>query len=284
VGPAYDSASATWRDSYLAPFIDGVGAANLGTVTLHHYPTAVCGGHDVTIAQLLAPASIKQYIARASGWLRVTDGRGLPLAMGETNSTACSGKDGVDNVFAATAWSLDWLFVNFNLGMRNINFHMDADAFYDAVHVTPIPRPNRRTTYANTVEPPYYAMYAFSNLAQGNRILSAAVDSDANVTAYAVRSSPTGPVSVFVINKDLIASGTITVKPSRPMGNASLLVIQAPNLASNDVTYGGVKFVNETGKLSGTPQTTTVTPNADGSYTFGLANASIAILTTSAGR
>lgn len=278
VGPAYDDSTDAWRNSYLRPFIDGVGASSLGVVTVHEYPTDTCDSDTVTIPELLAPSLISSYISMASGWVTVTHNSGLPLEIGETNSTACGGKHGVDDVFAATAWGLDWLFTNFNLGIRRINFHMDG-AFYSAVHVYPATHPDGSVTYRNRVEPLYYAMYAFSTLAQGRHTLHVAVSSGANITAYAVRSSSTGPVTVFVINKDLGASGTVAVNLSTSMGKASLLVVRAPTLTSNAVSYGGVKFDNKTGRLTGTPQKSTVNPDSAGTYSFDLRNASIAILT-----
>src|SRR5215472_2268623 len=279
VGPSYDDSSDIWRNSYLAPFLDGVGPTNLGIATVHEYPTDTCSGKRLKISQLLAESLMSSYVSlvTTNNWVSNANSRGLPLELDETNSTACGGKAGVDDVMAATVWGLDWLFTNFNLGFSRINFHMDTAA-YSAIQVVPTTNPNGTVSYANTVKPLYYAMYTFNTNAQGQAVVPTTISTSANVKAYAVRSSSTGPVTVFVINKDLSASGTVTVTPSATMGAASLLTVQAPSLSSNAVSYGGVSFNNNTGLLGGTPATTTVNP-VSGSYSFTLANASMAVLT-----
>jgi hypothetical protein len=282
VGPSYDDSSDVWRNSYLAPFLDGVGPSNLGIATVHEYPTDTCSKKDAkatTIPALLAESLMSSYVflVTTNKWISNANSRGLPLELDETNSTACGGKVGVDDVMAATAWGVDWLFTNFNLGFSRINFHMDTAA-YSAVQIVATPNPNGTVTYANTVKPLYYAMYTFSTKAQGQAVVPTTISTSANIKAYAVRSSNTGPVTVFVINKDLSASGTVSVMPSTAMTTASLLMVQAPSLSSNAVTYGGVTFDNNTGLLTGTPATTPVNP-VSGSYSFTLPNASMAVLT-----
>jgi hypothetical protein len=86
-------------------------------------------------------------------------------------------------------------------------------------------------------------------------------------------------VTVFVINKDLHAAGSVTIAPSKSMGRAHLLMIEAPSITSQDVSYGSTIFNNNTGLLSQEVKTTKVNPNASGAYSILLPNASIAILT-----
>jgi len=279
VGPAYDDSSDVWRNSHLAPFLEGVGPSNLGTATVHEYPTDTCSGNELEISQLLAESLMSSYVSMVTtnNWVSNANSRGLPLQLDETNSTACGGKAGVDDVMASTVWGLDWLFTNFNLGFSRINFHMDTAA-YSAVQVVGTRNPNGTVSYANTVKPLYYAMYTFSTNAQRKAVVPARVSTSANIKAYAVRASSTGPVTVFVINKDLRAAGTVSVRPSEAMGAGSLLTVQAPSLSSKAVSYGGVRFNNKTGLLSGTPATTPVRP-VRGSYSVILPNASITILT-----
>ena len=275
-GPAYDDSSDVWRDSYLKPWLQRVGAKNLGLLSVHEYPTYTCGGHHVTIAQLLASQLITTYAQMAAGWQEVAKQSGLPLELGETNSTACGGQDGVDNVFAATAWGLDWLFTNGQLGIQGINYHMD-DACYSAVFVDRKMQ-GGKIVYSNSVAPLYYAMYAFNTAAEGSSLLRTVTTSRANVKAYAVRSAARY-VRVFVINKDLHAVGQVSVHLTSRMGDGSLLRIAAPGLASKNVSYGGTTFDNATGRLRGAPKTTPVAPDAHGDYDFMLGTATIAILT-----
>jgi hypothetical protein len=275
VGPAFDDASPAWKDSWLPPFITGVGPENFGIITVHEYPTDTCNGDTVTIPQLLSEPLMAQYHARAAAWIATAGQAGLPLELGETNSSACAGRRGVNDTFASAAWGLDWLFTNVQLGFRRINFHMDSAA-YSAVFVKPT-KSVGRTIYTNHVSPLYYAMLAFDSNAEGKSLLTASLETRANVKAYAVRS-PGGPVTVFVINKDLKAAGTVLVQPSRKLGEGSLLLVRAESLASKSVSYGGQSFNDATGQLR-TPATTAVPPNSQGEYTFDLPQAAFAVLT-----
>jgi hypothetical protein len=242
---------------------------------VHEYPTDTCGTDTVTIPQLLAQSLISGYVNDARRWVAVANQHGLPLELDETNSTACGGQKGVDDVFAATAWGLDWLFTNAGLGMQRINVHMD-DAAYSAVHVEAARVPHG-VHYQNTVEPIYYAMYAFNHTAEGKRLLPVSVRKTANIKAYAVRACRSCLITVYVINKDLKASGLVTVRTSAVLGRARLLMMRAASLSSHDVTYGRQSFNDTTGQI-GPPRTTAVIPDASGAYVFKLPNAAIAIL------
>ncbi|MBV8332958.1 MAG: hypothetical protein JO192_09510 [Candidatus Eremiobacteraeota bacterium] len=276
IGPAYDDSSDVWRNAYLAPFARGVGARNLGFLTVHDYPTYTCGGHRVTVAQLLSPQLVALYRQQARGWIATAGRLGLPLVLGETNSTACGGQNGVDNVFAATAWGLDWLFINAQLGFARIHFHMD-DAYYSAVFVR-VSNHAGSVTYRNVVAPLYYAMYAFGTLAQGHALLTTTVTTQSNIAAYAVAGDRNTPARLFVINKDLRAAGTVVVRPSSRTRSARLLVVAAPALTSGAVAFGGASFDDATGRLRSVPRTTALAADAAGNYAFTLPNASIAIL------
>jgi hypothetical protein len=277
VGPAYDQSG--WSDTNLGQFIDEVGAKNLGFVTVHHYATSRCGGRDVTIPELLSERRVDAFVSKAKGWVATVESRGLDLVHGETNSVSCEGQQGVSDAFASAVWGLDWLFTNFNVGMRRINF-LANNSYYSPVFVTTAVNPDTdELIYLNFVAPLYYAMYTFSTLAQNQHILTTTIKTDANIKAYAVRGESSGPVTVFVINKDLKASGRVVITPSARMGEGSLLSVQGPSLDSRRATFGGVSFDNSTGRLAGSPRTTPVAPDASGSYTIDLPNASIAVIT-----
>jgi hypothetical protein len=274
VGPAFDAASSRWRDDDLGPFIDGVGAQNLRLVTVHEYPTSTCDGNTATIPELLSPSLVRAYARHARGWIATAGSRGLELELGETNSSSCGGQRGVDDVFASTLWGLDWLFTNAQLGFRRINFHMD-NAAYSAVCVK-AQRERSGIVYRNSISPLYYAMYAFTR-AVGKHLLPTRVNSSANLAAYAVSACSTCEATVFVINKDLQASGEVVVAPSRRMGQASMLILKAPGLGSRTVTYGGQSFDARTGK-SRRPEAVSIGPDANGGYWFNLPKATAIVL------
>jgi hypothetical protein len=60
---------------------------------------------------------------------------------GETNSVSCEGQKGVSDVFASTVWGLDWLFTNFNVRIRGINF-LANNSYYSPVFVTTAASPD----------------------------------------------------------------------------------------------------------------------------------------------
>jgi len=277
VGPAYDQSG--WAESTLGSFIDAVGTNHLGFVTVHHYPTSRCGGHVVSIEELLSPERVDTFVEKAKGWVATAHSRGLDLVHGETNSVSCEGEEGVSDVFASAVWGLDWLFTNFNVGMRRINF-LANNSYYSPVFVTTAANPDDdKLIYLNFVAPLYYAMYTFSTMAQNKHVLPAAIKTEANIKAYTVRETSSGPVTVFLINKDLRAAGKVVITPSVRMGKGSLLTVQSPSLDSKIVRFGGVSFDNRTGLLAGSPATTPILPDESGNYSIDLANASIAVLT-----
>ncbi|MGH9534038.1 MAG: hypothetical protein ACRD2E_04180 [Terriglobales bacterium] len=250
----------------LQEFLAAVGHQDLSQVTVHNYPLTHCGGQHPTIAQLLAPGLLTRYAKTARGWVRIARQAGYPIRYGEGNSVSCEGENGVSNAFAATAWGVDWLFLNARAGMRGVNFHEGGEVislgyhgrhyYYDAVRVDP-QMAGGKVAYHNHVWPLYYAMYAFAKNAEGRRLLTTrvrgAAPGPAPVTAYAVERGRRGPVTVFVVNHDLDAAVPVTVA-APGVAAARLLMVAAPSDASRDVTYGGVKFSPRTGKLAGRPQ------------------------------
>jgi hypothetical protein len=273
-GPAFDDASSRWKDRDLAPFIDSAGRSNLGLVTVHEYPTDTCNGDTVTIPELLAANLVRAYRRRAAGWVSAVSARRLSIELGETNSTACAGRRGVDDVFASSLWALDWLFTNAQLGFRRINFHMDGAA-YSAVWV----KTNRRsspTAYWNTINPLYYAMYAFTR-AESRHLISTRVSSEANVTAFAASSCTGCAITLFIMNKDVTASGEINIRLSRRMGRASVVLLRAPSLRSRSVTYGDQSFDPNSG-LIGRPKSQVIAPGRQGNYSVHLPTAAAAIV------
>jgi hypothetical protein len=231
---------------------------------------------------LLSDSSQAKYLSEAKGWVEAAHERGLDLVLGETNSVACEGQEGLSDSFASTAWGLDWLFTNVKAGMRSVYIHTN-NSYYSPVFVTTYRVPDDgQLHYVDSVAPIYYAMYAFAKYAEGNRMLPLQVATRSNIQAYAVRAREGGAVTTFIVNKDRSASGTIVVTPSKAMGDARLLVIQAPSLTSKDVSYGGVTFDNSTGQLPDNAHVTTIDRGSTGSYVVQLPNAGIAILTIDA--
>jgi hypothetical protein len=146
-----------------------------------------------------------------------------------------------------------------------------------------------RWRYHNVAEPLYYGLYLFSQNASGAHLLPTSIESqahcypckgpDANVRSYAVTRCSSCAVKIFIINKDMKASGSVRIRLDRKMGTAALLLLDAPGVGSRaaDVRYGGQQF-NSDGVI-GAPMTTTIVPDVQGNYDFTLPNAAAAVLT-----
>jgi hypothetical protein len=203
--------------------------------------------------------------------------------MAETNSASCGGMPGVSNAFASALWGLDYALNLAADGFVHVDFHTSyrpgGGSSYNPIDTYARRDSSGHWSYRNVAEPLYYALYLFSRDAAGRRMLPAHVASGANVRAYAVAQCAGCAVNVFVLNEDTTAAGTVRVTLGRRMGAATLLLLRAPTLASGaaDVRYGGQQF-DSAGDL-GEPETTAVTPAANGTYEFALPNAAIALLT-----
>jgi Glycosyl hydrolase family 79 C-terminal beta domain len=278
VAPAYSNYTVSKLETMLPQFLSGVlgpNASNLGLVTIHAYPTNVCSaGSTVTAAQLLTPANVTKVQDGFTYALSQVAQYGLNLQIGETNSTACSGQNGVSNAQASALWGMDHMLNTARLGIRRMNFHMGGTSYYNAVQAS------STNGFSNQVEPLYYAMYLFQ-AAKGQSFLPVTLDTSANIRAYALSACAGCPVYLYVINKDLSAVGPVSVSVPAAGGDATLLALSAPSVDSlaAEVSYGGVQFNNATGALTGTPQTSVVVPDSNGVYTFDLPNAAAVLLT-----
>jgi hypothetical protein len=273
-----------WRNAPdLAVFLDGVGPAHLKWVTVHNYSATTCGGQTLSIARLLSRELMDGFNEEARPLVAVARERGLPIAMAETNSASCGGMPGVSNAFASALWGLDYAFSLATDGFVNVAFHTSyrpsGGSSYNPVDTYGRQDAAGRWRYRNVAEPLYYAMYLFARHAAGGHLVDAAVESGANVRAYAVTRCTGCAVEVFVLNKDTTASGPVRVHLSRRMGMGSILLLSAPGQGSlaPEVRLGGRQFDAE-GRI-GTPGTLQVRPDAAGDYAFDLPNAAIALLT-----
>ena len=272
-----------WRNANdLATFIEGVGTSNLKLVTVHNYSTTTCGNRVVTAEELLSPELMNRYNAEAKALIAEAHQRHLPIAMAETNSASCGGMKGVSNAFTSTLWGLDFLFSSAEDGFTGVNYHISfrtGGSAYNPVDTIGWKDSSGRWQFSNTAEPLYYAMYMFARNASGRHLLPVEVKTDANIKAYAVSTCSGCAAGVFVLNKDLSASGQVRVHFSQPMGDGSLLMLQAPSLDSlaSDVRYGGAQFDSNANLPA--PHKTEVKPGPNGDFTFSLPKAAVALLT-----
>ncbi len=280
VGPA---TCCMWRDpTDLGTFIDGVGPANLRLVSVHNYSTTTCGNRTVTAGQLLSPELMASFSSDAKALIAEAHQRHLPIALAETNSASCGGMKGVPNAFTSAVWGLDYLFTSAEDGFTGVNFHISfrtGGSAYNPVDTIGWQDSAHQWHFENTAEPLYDAMYLFARNASGKHLLPVELKSDSNIKAYAVSTCSGCAAKVFVINNDLTAAGEVRVHFSEPMGDGSLLLLQAPKLDSlaPEVKYGGVQFDADADLPA--PRETEVKADPGGDFTFTLPNAAVALLT-----
>ena len=281
VGPA---TCCGWRNpDDLTPFADSLAPQHLRWLTVHNYSATTCNGQTVTAARLLSRELMDEVMSDAARLSGVAHAHDLPIAMAETNSASCGGMPGVSNAFASALWGLDYAFTLASAGFVNVDYHISyrpgGGSSYNPVDTYGTQDAAGRWQYRNVAEPVYYGLYLFAQQAAGKRFMSIAVESNANVTAYAVSACGGCAVSVFVLNKDTSAAGAVRVHLAHGMGDASLLMLDAPSLGAGaaGVRYGGMQFKSD-GTI-GAPRTTGVRRDAAGDYDFKLANAAIAVLT-----
>ncbi len=280
--PAYYNPSQTTVTSQLDPLLANIvqcstcSTSNLGLVTLHEYPLSTAQGPP-GIAQLLADSLIQKIEGRfhkaVSDMSRLFK---MNVQIDETNSTIPDpGQTGVSDVQASALWALDYALDMARIGVRRVNFHIHQGSYYN-----PIMTSNMGGSFANQVQPEYYGMYSFLP-AKGKKFMPVTVTSSANIRAYALSTCSTCAITVFLINKDLSAFGSVQVTLSAPATSATYYELSAPSLSSPvaNVAVGGVQFGGTTGVPSGPIQTIPIQPDNTGAYTVTLDNASAGVLT-----
>lgn len=251
-------------------------SGNAGLAVLHEYPLTLAGGNVPTIPELLSPSTLQGEITAFT--LAVNDMQslfGLLVQVDETGSTSIDpGEPGVANVQAAALWALDYELAMAQIGVHGLNFHCHEGSYYPPINVTA-----SGGKFTNTITPCYYSLYAFGS-AKGQQFLPVAVTTSANITAYALSKGSTDAITLYIVNKDLSASGEVQIGLSSPAHAASYVELSAPSLSSlvEDVTLGGVQFSTTTGALTGALQVTNIQPS-NGLYTVTLPNAAAIIMT-----
>ena len=103
---------------------------------------------------------------------------GVPFRMTEVNSCYRGGRPGVSDAYASALWCADMMLKRAAVGWAGVNLHGGGDGIY-----TPIESAADGST---KLRPLYYGMQ-FAELFAGAEMMGCAIDTTANVTAYAAR-------------------------------------------------------------------------------------------------
>jgi hypothetical protein len=241
----------------------------LRSVSYHHYPLNVCGaGKNVTIEQLLSLEAAES-VSFIQGFAKVAKDAGVPFYIGEGNSVACGGENGVSDTYASTLWSVDTMMVAAVSGALRWNFHGCPSAPY-----TPIALDESKSDVAQA-RPLYYGMWAFTDAAIGGaRIVDLQVldgNESSKIRLWATLSDSYRPRSgapksctrlvLVAIHKGLDTSEGPTRIHARIIRNTSIFadqifVVREMKTKSNEASaVDGIYFGNMTfdGSTDGLP-------------------------------
>jgi hypothetical protein len=184
--------------------------------TIHNYTGAR------TIDQLLSPAVHDSELANAAAQLAAAQAVGVPIRMDETNSAVGGGIDGVSNVYASALWGFDYNMVMAQAGFGGLNFHggfgvCNAPLYNGRFQrYTPICAATVEDMRAKAYRamPLYYGLYMATLMGPG-RFLPVTLNSDHNITAYAVKGHD-GRTRIALINKEATTGAAVPVSLTVP--------------------------------------------------------------------
>jgi hypothetical protein len=213
----------------VAPATKAVRASSGLATTDHFYPTARGCATDeyrcATIERLLSDERAANLAYQVYTHAGEAARRGLAYRLGEINTAAGRGVDGVSNVAVSAVWALDTMFNaacpqppdapgangSCTTGAIGVNFHNsevedffapeEGNAFYNAIAFDPSP-----AAASPVAAPEYYALLLFSRFAQDTQGLRPVVVGPA---APAIKGWRVGggnrPGRLFLINKGSVS-------------------------------------------------------------------------------
>jgi Glycosyl hydrolase family 79 C-terminal beta domain len=269
-GPGYSALKAL---PDISQFLDS--ARKLSLLTVHSYPlrSPRCGGHPQE-SQLFQPATLQELADEVGSWTDVARGHGIPVRIDEMNSVTCGGLPHFSDTFGPALWALNILPLYAEAGAQGVNFQTRPFTAQNLIQTL-----ETHSGWHVQVQPEYYGLLAFAQLTPpGSRLLQVTKMPN-GLYAWAVRT-PSGQTHVVVTNITASAS-TVGIHADGARGAATIEALQAASGGLNSagrVTLGGQTISSSTGKLSGTPVTTTLLPS-QGTYDVKVPAASAAIIT-----
>ena len=258
----------------------------MSVLSNHYYPGYACKGHTNPPEFLLQDSAAAAGAQGVAAAVTLAHNAGLPFRIGELNSIACGGEYGVSNIFAATLWMTDVLFEFANVGVDGVNVHTSPKSGYSlwTFSMVKTGSGSHKSYVLSQVGSEYYGLLFFQQATPlGSSLIPVQLTTNANLKVWATKDQA-GTVRVVIINKDLTASGAVTL--SLPgMANGMVSRLSAPTYKSmTGITIGGQTFDGSTtGDLMGQAQSETITPS-NGHYTVTMPITSAAIVTLDRGK
>ncbi|HWD69203.1 MAG TPA: hypothetical protein VG293_03350 [Solirubrobacteraceae bacterium] len=271
-GPGYSSIKAL---PDVGQFLSA--SKKLSLVTVHVYPlksTRCTGRAAPQESQLFTASSLQDLASGIAGWTSLAHQSGVGVRVDEMNTVTCGGQPGFTNTFGPALWALNILPLYAAAGVNGVNVQSRP---YTAQNL--IQTDHTRAGWRAIVEPEYYGLMAFAQLTPpGSKMLSVGA-MPAGLYAWADRT-PQGQEHVVVTNVGT-AAGTVAIPTGGATGAASVKTLSAGAgglRATGGVTLGGQRISEQTGQLTGTPVSKSVTATGK-AYDVRVAPDSAAIVT-----
>jgi hypothetical protein len=241
IGPAAGGGDAL---SLTTPFAEEEAKKNLILLTQHYY--AGTANQDTVayyVNRLLTvdpdpPTSQDGLIGTLTTTNAAAVANAIPdgFRLGECNTFADHGQDGVSNALISALWSLDFMFTSAQYGASGVNFHggetgMDGNTPF---YYSPITETDGVVT---GVAPLFYGMLLFNLAGPGQALATTAAAGNVDFTAYALERTD-GATSVVLNNKDTTSGVQATVDVGTAVASASAIYLQGPTPASLTATSG----------------------------------------------
>lgn len=197
----------------------------------HYYITGPASNPGINYLNVLeANYFLDYYLQKINN---AASGQHLPYRITECNSIYGGGKAGASDVFAASLWSLDFMWtVAANKG-QGVNFH---GGMLDGNNLVYSPITIKNNVVA--AGPVYYGMLAFKYANKGGRIIPAGIEQAGyNCSAHACINADNS-YSITLINKETEKNFSFTLQLSKQAFAIQIVRLNAPSVTSTT----GIKF------------------------------------------
>lgn len=257
----------------VAPLLSSTKRVSLLTVHSYALKSTRCDGdHLLQEDELFQPSSLQALADEAQSWTHAASRYRVPIRIDEMNSVTCGGLANYSDSFGPALWALNILPMYEQAGITGVNFDTVPGTLQDLIQAQ-----HTSSGWNVWVQPEYYGLITFAQLTPpGSRMLPVSAMPD-GMYAWAVRT-PSHETNVVVTNVSN-SKKVVSLKAAGVTGEATVSRLIAPGglKATSGVTLGGQSISTSTGRLTGTPVSTSVTASG-GHYSVTVPGGSAAIV------
>jgi hypothetical protein len=248
-------------------------------LTGHHYPLGCAQTPPPSIETLLSSATRGAAAHSLATYMAVSELRGIPLRIDETNTVSCGGVPGVSDTFASALWATGYITQAMAAGTVGINLQGNPT---NCVGYTPLcaPDPAALAQGELRAQPEWYALLLARTLI-GDRPLPTAISAEGSPNIVAAGFSGSGhSLKVVLCNNEPEATSPLAVQlqVGAGMGAAQIqrLTDSSPSATSGALLDGRAVAAN--GSWRAGPQAESVS-STSGTVSVELPSDSAALVT-----